>query len=227
MPGSRSTSKRPGRPGKLRNEARARIGTFPRWAGYSWRIPLKPPAAQTARPASPRRHAFQPVRDPAEVQRHTLSPCAAGAPSLRRDTAPAAARTTAHPCESVPSIPARRAYSCRPASLSMNDRTSRSAACCSFGRYLQVPALLRRAGTLRPHWAIPAIRGTEPDRDVRAAVRVGVLLPPYAQPASRTTRPLLPPVDREVLAVLPNDRSTTQRRGSRIHSRFASANNTL
>ena len=96
-----------------------------------------------------------------------------------------------------------------------------------FGRYLQVPALLRRAGTLRPHWAIPAIRGTEPDRDVRAAVRVGVLLPPYAQPASRTTRPLLPPVDREVLAVLPNDRSTTQRRGSRIHSRFAPANNTL
>ena len=54
VPGSRSTSKRPGRPGKLRNEARARIGTFPRWAGYSWRIPLKPPAAQTARPASPR-----------------------------------------------------------------------------------------------------------------------------------------------------------------------------
>ena len=35
------------------------------------------------------------------------------------------------PCESVPSIPARRAYSCRPASLSMNDRTSRSAACCA------------------------------------------------------------------------------------------------
>jgi len=92
-----------------------------------------------------------------------------------------------------------------------------------FGRYLQVPALLRRAGTPRPHWAIPAIRGTEPDRDVRAAVR----LPPHAQPASRTTRPLLPPVDREVLAVLPNDRSTTQRRGSHIHSRFAPANNTL
>ena len=38
VPGSRSTSKRPGRPGKLRNEARAQIGTFPRWAGYSWRI---------------------------------------------------------------------------------------------------------------------------------------------------------------------------------------------
>ena len=34
VPASRSTSKRPGRPGKLRNEARARIGTFPRWARY-------------------------------------------------------------------------------------------------------------------------------------------------------------------------------------------------
>ena len=77
------------------------------------------------------RHASQPVRDPAEVQRHTLSPCAAGAPSLRRDTATAAGRTTAHPARASPSIPARRAYSCRPASLSMNDRTSRSAACCA------------------------------------------------------------------------------------------------
>ena len=172
------------------------------------------------------RHASQPVRDPAEVQRHTLSPCAAGAPSLRRDTAPAAGRTTAHPAKASPRSP--HAAHTVPARLAVDERPHLpQRRVLRFGRYLQVPALLRRAGTLRPHWAIPAIRGTEPDRDVRAAVRVGVLLPPYAQPASRTTRPLLPPVDREVLAVLPNDRSTTQRRGSRIHSRFASANNTL
>ena len=67
-----------------------------------------------------------------------------------------------------------------------------------FGRYLQVPALLRRAGTPRPHWAIPAIRGTEPDRDVRAAVRAPASAPSRSRsPRRPAERPFHYPTTRQ------------------------------
>ena len=109
----------------------------------------------------------------------------------------------------------------------MNDRTSRSAACCaSVGTLKCRPCFdarvhCGRTGQSRQSEALNRIE----TYGLRSA-SVYSFHPMLNRPRGQRAH-FCPPVDREVLAVLPNDRSTTQRRGSRIHSRFASANNTL
>ena len=152
-----------------------------------WRILLANSGQATSRAnrdvrVAARGTPLQPVRDPARGSSPPPSPRAAGAPSPRPGTAPAAARTTAPPARSSPRSPLASRTAAGPPRSPMNDRIACSASYCSRGGSFRYrPCFAARVHRDRTGQARQS-DVAEPDRHVRARLRLGVLLPARAQP---------------------------------------------